>query len=71
MKSMAQTDLQKKVPHVGLSDVSKRPPNAYRTPTRVLRVMNDYVERAMPTLRGIAEGSESERAFLERRKNRV
>ncbi|KAF3041737.1 hypothetical protein E8E12_008175 [Didymella heteroderae] len=53
MKSMAQEDLAKIVPHPGLSDVSKRPPHAHRTPNKVLRKMADYVEGAMPTLRGI------------------
>jgi hypothetical protein len=71
MRSMAQADLEKKVPHIGLSDISKRPPNAYRTPTRVLKTMNQYVETAMPTLRGVAEGSENERAYLERQERRV
>jgi hypothetical protein len=71
MRSMAQADLEKKVPHVGLSDVSKRPPNAYRTPAKVLRVMNEYVETRMPTLRGIVEGGDIETAYLERRKRRV
>lgn len=70
MKSMAQEDLAKVVPHLGLSDVSKRPPNAHRTPNRVLRVMNEYVETRMPTLRGMVEGSEQERAFVERRRGR-
>jgi hypothetical protein len=71
MKSMAQADLEKVVPHVGLSDISKRPPNAYRTPARVLRIMNEYVDKRMPSLRGIAEGSENEMAFEERRRGRV
>ncbi|KAF1937664.1 hypothetical protein EJ02DRAFT_329232, partial [Clathrospora elynae] len=70
MKSMAQEDLAKVVPHIGLSDVSKRPPNAHRTPNRVLRVMSEYVEGRMPTLRGMAEGSEGERAFMERERAR-
>ena len=68
MKSMAQEDLAKVVPHPGLSDVSKRPPNAHRTPNRVLRTMNEYVQTRMPTLRGMVEGSEQERTFVERRK---
>ena len=50
MKSMAQDDLAKKVPHIGLSDVSKRPPNAHRTPNKVLNKMNYYVENRMPSL---------------------
>ncbi|RAR06259.1 hypothetical protein DDE83_007014 [Stemphylium lycopersici] len=70
MKSMAQEDLAKTVPHAGLSDVSKRPPNAHRTPVRVLNIMNEYVENRMPTLRGIAENHESELRFEERMKNR-
>lgn len=55
MKSMAQEDLAKKVPHIGLSDVSKRPPNAHRTPNKVLKVMSDYVQHRMPSLRDIYE----------------
>jgi hypothetical protein len=50
MKSMAQDDLSKKVPHLGLSDVSKRPPNAHRTPNKVLKQMNYYTEKRMPSL---------------------
>lgn len=50
MKSMAQDDLAKKVPHLGLSDVSKRPPNAHRTPNKVLKQMNYYTEKRMPSL---------------------
>lgn len=53
MKSMAQEDLAKQVPHLGLSDVSKRPPNAHRTPTKVLRSMNKYLEVGMPSLRAL------------------
>lgn len=67
MKSMAQEDLAKQVPHIGLSDVSKRPPNAHRTPNKVLKNMSEYVERAMPTLSGMARGGENERKFQERR----
>lgn len=55
MKSMAQEDLAKVVPHPGLSDVSKRPPNAHRTPTKVLRSMGRWVEGGMPSLRGLWE----------------
>ncbi|EMD59607.1 hypothetical protein COCSADRAFT_164495 [Bipolaris sorokiniana ND90Pr] len=69
MKSMAQEDLAKIVPHPGLSDISRRPPNAHRTPSRVLKIMNDYVETKMPTLRGIFEGSEADRAFEQRRQS--
>ena len=71
MKSMAQEDLAKQVPHHGLSDVSKRPPNAHRTPNRVLKLMSDYVEHGMPTLRGMVQDSEGERGFRERRERRV
>ncbi|OAL47297.1 hypothetical protein IQ07DRAFT_573211 [Pyrenochaeta sp. DS3sAY3a] len=67
MHSMAQADLAKQVPHIGLSDVSKRPPNAHRTPNRVLRVMSEYVERRMPTIRGMVEDGEGEVAFRKRR----
>jgi hypothetical protein len=70
MRSMSQEDLAKTVPHPGLSDISKRPPNAHRTPNRVLRIMSDYVENTMPTLRGMVEGSEADRAFEQRRKTR-
>ncbi|RMZ73750.1 Dimethylglycine oxidase [Pyrenophora seminiperda CCB06] len=70
MKSMAQADLAKAVPHIGLSDVSKRPPNAHRTPNRVLRTLHDYVETMMPTLRQIVEGGERERQFVEKRAGR-
>ncbi|KAH7079876.1 hypothetical protein BKA63DRAFT_540940 [Paraphoma chrysanthemicola] len=69
-KSLAQEDLAKKVPHIGLSDVSKRPPNAHRTPNKVLRLMSEYVERGMPSLRGMAGDSEAERGFRERRGRR-
>ncbi|KAL1601272.1 hypothetical protein SLS59_005426 [Nothophoma quercina] len=61
MKSMAQEDLSKIVPHAGLSDVSKRPPNAHRTPNKVLRRMGQWVESEMPTLRGLWEESQSKR----------
>lgn len=67
MKSMAQEDLAKQVPHLGLSDVSKRPLNQHRTPNKVLKQMSEYVERVMPSLRGMAEGSAEERGFEERR----
>ncbi|KAH7390968.1 hypothetical protein DE146DRAFT_150679 [Phaeosphaeria sp. MPI-PUGE-AT-0046c] len=70
MKSMAQEDLARQVPHVGLSDVSKRPLHAHRTPNWVLKGMREYVERRMPSLRGIVEGDEGERAFEERRRAR-
>jgi hypothetical protein len=67
MKSMSQEDLAKKVPHIGLSDISKRPFNAHRTPNRVLKQMSEYVETRMPGLRSIAEESERDKAFRERR----
>ncbi|KAF2638269.1 hypothetical protein P280DRAFT_405457 [Massarina eburnea CBS 473.64] len=44
MKSSAQHDLENKVPHWGLSDVTKRPPNAHRTPNRILRKLGKEVE---------------------------
>ncbi|XP_014558347.1 hypothetical protein COCVIDRAFT_36338 [Bipolaris victoriae FI3] len=69
MRTIAQEDLAKIVPHLGLSDISKRPPNAHRTPFRVLKIMNDYVETKMPTLRGIFEGSEADRAFEQRKQS--
>ena len=59
MKSMAQEDLSKIVPLSGLSDVSKRPPHAHRTPNTILASMAKYVEKGMPSLRGISEGRES------------
>jgi hypothetical protein len=55
------------VPHVGLSDVSKRGLGQHRTPLKVLRTMGEYVEKVMPSLRGLAEGNETERGFVERR----
>lgn len=67
MKSMAQEDLAKKVPYPGLSDVSKRPANAHRTPNKVLKQMSEYLERGMPSLRGMAGDSEMERGFRERK----
>ncbi|KAF2677821.1 hypothetical protein K458DRAFT_318805 [Lentithecium fluviatile CBS 122367] len=50
MKSMAQTVLAKTVPHIGLSDVGKRPPDAHRTPNKVLKQMSDYIDKRMPSL---------------------
>ncbi|KAF2820614.1 hypothetical protein CC86DRAFT_471190 [Ophiobolus disseminans] len=67
MKSIAQMDLAKQVPHPGLSDVSKRPLHQHRTPLKVLKQMSEYVERVMPSLRGMAENSNAERGFRERR----
>ncbi|KAH8728469.1 hypothetical protein GQ44DRAFT_577069, partial [Phaeosphaeriaceae sp. PMI808] len=67
MKSMAQEDLAPRVPHVGLSDISKRPMNAHRTPNKVLRQMSEYVERAMPSLRGMKGNDVGEVRFRERR----
>ncbi|KAF2128207.1 hypothetical protein P153DRAFT_432568 [Dothidotthia symphoricarpi CBS 119687] len=58
MKSMAQEDLSKRVPHPGLSDVSKRPPNAHRTPKKVLRLMSEYVDRRMVSLREVWEAEQ-------------
>lgn len=55
MKSMAQEDLAKVVPHIGLSDVSKRPPHAHRTPNKVLKLMANYVENRMPSLKNMYE----------------
>jgi hypothetical protein len=66
-KSMAQEDLAKQVPHIGLSDVSKRPPNAHRTPVWVLKQMSEYVETRMPSLKGMVENSENERRFADRK----
>lgn len=65
-KSLAQEDLAKKVPYIGLSDVSKRPPGQHRTPNKVLQSMNDYLETKMPSLRAMAENDEQEQRFLER-----
>ncbi|EAT78522.2 hypothetical protein HBI56_185190 [Parastagonospora nodorum] len=67
MKSMAQEDLAKQVPHSGLSDVSKRPMNQHRTPVRVLKTMNEYVEYRMPSLKGMFEGSDNEKRFTQRK----
>lgn len=55
MKSMAQEDLAKVVPHMGLSDVSKRPPHAHRTPNKVLKMMSNYVEHGLPSLKDMYE----------------
>lgn len=67
MKSMAQEDLAKQVPHAGLSDVSKRPLSQHRTPVRVLKTMHEYVETRMPSLKGVVEGREAEERFARRR----
>jgi hypothetical protein len=61
MRSMAQEDLAKVVPYLGLSDVSKRPPNAHRTPNKVLKTMSEYVETRMPNLRNMWEEAEANR----------
>ncbi|KAF2450558.1 hypothetical protein P171DRAFT_439184 [Karstenula rhodostoma CBS 690.94] len=50
MKSLAQLDLAPKVPHVGLSDVTKRPPHAYRTPNHVLALMNKHLQYGQESL---------------------
>lgn len=47
MKSLGQEALAKEVPLIGLSDVSKRPPNAHRTPNKILKMMADYVDKRM------------------------
>ncbi|KAF9691946.1 hypothetical protein EKO04_009918 [Ascochyta lentis] len=60
MKSMAQEDLAKLVPHAGLSDVTKRPPNAHRTPSKVLKSMDKWVEHGMPSLRGLWDESQAQ-----------
>ncbi|KAF2713684.1 hypothetical protein K504DRAFT_342827, partial [Pleomassaria siparia CBS 279.74] len=57
MKSTGQQDLAKVVPHYGLSDVSKRPPNHHRTPNQVLKTMAKYVEHRMPSLKQMYEQS--------------
>ncbi|KAF3002377.1 hypothetical protein E8E13_001209 [Curvularia kusanoi] len=58
MKSMSQLDLADQVPHAGLSDVNKRPPNAHRTPNKILKSMGLWVERGMPSLRAFAREKE-------------
>jgi hypothetical protein len=58
MKSTAQEDLMTKVPHIGLSDVSKRPPNHHRTPNKVLKQMSWYVENRMVSLKEMYEEGE-------------
>ncbi|KZM20257.1 uncharacterized protein EKO05_0003657 [Ascochyta rabiei] len=60
MKSMAQEDLAKVVPHPGLSDVTKRPPHAHRTPSKVLKSMSKWVEHGMPSLRGLWEEAQAQ-----------
>jgi hypothetical protein len=47
MKSLGQEALVKEVPLIGLSDVSKRPPNAHRTPNKILKRMANYVDNHM------------------------
>lgn len=60
MKSLAQLDLEKKVPHVGLSDVSKRPPHAYRTPNWVLKLMNNHLAKGQESLVKMWNSDETE-----------
>lgn len=55
MRSMGQEDLAKSVPYPGLSDVSKRPLHAHRTPNKVLGAMSNYVEHKMPSLKDMYE----------------
>ncbi|KAH6643212.1 hypothetical protein C7974DRAFT_448286 [Boeremia exigua] len=55
MKTMAQQDLVRIVPREGLSDLGKRPPNAHRTPIKILKSMSKYVEYGMPSLRKMWE----------------
>jgi hypothetical protein len=66
MKSMAQEDLAKKVPQIGLSDVSKRPPNGHRTPNRVLKQMSYHVEKTMPKLMDMWEDGGREKKESDR-----
>lgn len=62
MRSVSQVDLGRKVPHWGLSDVSRRPPHAYRTPNRVLVGMREYVGRGVESLVGMwGEGDAGKR----------
>lgn len=68
LKSMAQEDLAKQVPHPGLSDVSKRPMEQHRTPYKVLKTMNEYVELQMPSLKGMFKNSNNEERFRYRKK---
>lgn len=77
MKSIGQQDLEKKVPHSGLSDVSKRPPHAYRTPNHVLRMMNEHLMKGEESLvkmwkegeqRGEEEGVKEEKKEKKRKK---
>ncbi|KAJ4358366.1 uncharacterized protein N0V89_002948 [Didymosphaeria variabile] len=60
MKSVAQLDLARKVPHAGLSDVSKRPPHAYRTPNHVLRMMNAHLAKGQESLVAMWEAGRRE-----------
>ncbi|KAL1612902.1 hypothetical protein SLS60_001132 [Paraconiothyrium brasiliense] len=60
MKSIAQLDLARKVPHAGLSDVSKRPPHAYRTPNHVLKIMNAHLAKGQESLVGMWEAGKRE-----------
>ncbi|KAF1914328.1 hypothetical protein BDU57DRAFT_291319 [Ampelomyces quisqualis] len=67
LKSMAQEDLAKQVPHIGLSDISKRPLHQHRTPIWVLKQMSEYVDKRMPSLKGMVEDSEGEMKYRERK----
>jgi hypothetical protein len=66
MKSMAQIDLAKKVPHVGLSDVSKRPRGAHRTPNKILKNMSNYLKLGMPNLMEMYEEGAREEKKVDR-----
>lgn len=67
MKSLGQQDLEKSVPLAGLSDVSKRPLYAHRTPVRVLGIMSEYVEKRMVGVRRLSEEAAEARGVREER----
>ncbi|PVI08308.1 hypothetical protein DM02DRAFT_720 [Periconia macrospinosa] len=53
MKTVAQEDLAKKVPHKGLSDVGQRPPGVEHRPHRAMRNDQAYADDRMPTVKRI------------------
>lgn len=59
MKTIAQEDLAKKVPHEGMSDVGQRPPGVEHRPHRALRRDQAYVDERMPSVRQIWMESET------------
>ncbi|KAF9729095.1 hypothetical protein PMIN06_012594 [Paraphaeosphaeria minitans] len=58
MRTLPQLDLISTVPHPGLSDIGKRPPHAYRTPTHVLAAMNRHLHHGQESLLKMWEEAE-------------